>query len=282
MLNLRVIEANDLPAIAGDKSDSYCIIQLIPQQEIKEKTEVIMNSLEPKWNQEFHIPVLNVPTSSLFLSLYDKDQIKENLISTLILPLGTMPFATVIDQWYQMIPNEQAQKGGMIHLSIQILPQNFQPYVQQGVPMTGQINPPLQGQYVQSTQQPYIQQQYQQQPYQQQPLQQPYIQQQPPIQGQYVQSQPYVQPQYGQQQYYAGQPTQYYQQPIYGQPGTTPAQPYTSYEDSYNTPPPPRPPGMNDENYKKLHKAQKKMLKKLMKGDVKGCFKKGMKYILKS
>ena len=43
-----------------------------------------------------------------------------------------------------------------------------------------------------------------------------------------------------------------------------------NYDSQYDIPPP----RMNDENYKK-------MLKKLAKGDIEGCFKKGMKYLLK-
>lgn len=284
ILHLHVIEASDIPVMDNDKSDPYCVIQLIPQSDFKAKTEVVFNSLSPKWNQEFYIPISNVQISSLYLSMYDKDEYKDDIISTLILPIGTMQVGMIIDQWYTMIPSEQVHKGGMIHLVTQLM-QNNQSYSQPGTYQQAQITSPIPGQYV-PQQSSY--------PPQQIPYNQQYPQQQPQY-PQQQQFQQYGQPQqYSQQQFYAGQPInpgqmqtyppqqgQYYpNQPIYPQQGA-PSAPYSPYDDIYNTPPPPRPPGMKDENYKKLQKAQKKMLKKLAKGDIKGCLKNGMKCILK-
>ena len=315
IIHLRLIEANDIPAMDEDKSDAYCVIQLIPQSDIKEKTEVAFNTLSPKWNQEFHIPIANPSTSSLYISMYDKDEHRDDIISTLILPLNTMQVGMIIDQWYQMIPTEQVKKGGILHLITQLTPPNVQPFAQ-----SSQNNQPYglqapnqpdqlafteqrefsfqqQSQYPQQ-QLPYAPQQMQQSYGQQQ---QQFIQQQPYVQQNYAQQPQFAQQQYAQQQYVQQQQLygqqQYYpaQQPIYQQPYLPqqgqyytyqqgypqPGVPYSPYDSQYDIPPPPRPPGMNDENYKKLHKAQKKMLKKLAKGDIGGCFKKGMKYLLK-
>lgn len=313
ILHLRIVEASDIPVMDADSTDAYCVIQLIPQSTYKEKTSVIEKTRSPRWNQEFHIPINDIQSTSLYITLYDKDNYKDDIISTLILQLASVPVGTVVDQWYTMIPAEQVQEGGILHIVTHVATKDAQPFLQipqenedhsiKGCSMPGMYSPgqipqqyPPQMQYCQQPaspqqqmsypqpqasypQQTYPQPQaYQQSPYPQPPQQVPYTQQPIYTQQPVYPQQPVMMPP---QQPYDPQQAQYYPQ-TYNQPGVPP-QPNQGYPYGYpcDTPPPPRPPGMNDDQYKKLKKAQKKILKKIMKGDIQGGLKKGMKYLLK-
>lgn len=283
-LHLRVVEAVDVPKMDVDSSDPYCIIQ-VPQVNRTEKTNVINNSLTLRWNQEFHIPINDVATATLTITMKDKDVTKDDKISTLDIPLCSIPFRTVIDQWYSMIPHKK-KKGGRLHLVIHIAANGEQPFVQlaypgaqvqQGMPgmyPPGQFPPPNyqvippQGQY----QGPPIQGQYPGAPQMQYPPQGQF--QGTPVQGQYNMIPP--QGQYPGAQPPIQQPIQPpAQQPIQPQPVQQPVQPPVAEQPEPSKPskphhnqmdPPPRPPGMSDAAYRKLFSAQKRLLKAALRG----------------
>ena len=223
----------------------------------------------------------------------DKDIAKDDKISTLDISLCSIPFRTVIDQWYNMVSNTK-KKGGRLHLVIHIAQNGDQPFVQLAIPGTqmqqgmpgmyppGQYPPPAypvyqgvppQGQYPGAP----IQGQYQGAPAQGQYQSAPVQGQYPgaPVQGQY----PTVPPQ-GQYpdtaQPVAPQPapqpviTQPAPQPVTPQPAPQPApeKPQKPHhdDDHHKMDPPPRPPGMSDAAYMKLFKAQKRLLRMALGG----------------
>ena len=183
-LHVRVIEAVDIPVMDEFASDPFCCVR-IPESNAQDKTFIIPNCLNPRWNQEFHLPLINPLQSTLNITMYDKDMKLDERMATLDVSLGSIPPGQLIDQWYNMIPCNGVSKGGRIHLIMSIAPAGTNPlypggatYPQQAYPQPGY---PTQTVY---TQQPYqVQPGYPAQPY---PVQQPYGAQPYPAQQPYI------------------------------------------------------------------------------------------------
>ena len=130
VLHLRVIEAKNLAKMdVFSKSDPYVVIKMSGSTIIN-KTHYKKNTLTPRWNEEFHIPVSNPSTDMLHLKMYDKDVTNDDSMATLDIPLSSLPLGRVLDQWYDMVPCQRVKKGGEIHLVLQVTQQGAQPFVQ--------------------------------------------------------------------------------------------------------------------------------------------------------
>ncbi|KAH0789827.1 C2 domain containing protein [Histomonas meleagridis] len=126
-LHLRVIEAQDIAKMDAYKSDPYCVINLTSSNDTR-RTRTIENTLNPRWNEEFHFNVPNPSMSALKILMRDKDLIKDDDMATLEIQLCALPVGQVIDQWYNMIPVRRVKKGGRIHLVLHLAPTGAPPF----------------------------------------------------------------------------------------------------------------------------------------------------------
>ena len=126
-LHLRVIEAQDIAKMDAYKSDPYCVISLSSSNDTR-RTGVIRNTLNPRWNEEFHFNVPNPSMSALKILMRDKDLVKDDDMANLDIQLCSLPVGQVVDQWYNMIPVRRVKKGGRIHLLLHLAPNGVPPF----------------------------------------------------------------------------------------------------------------------------------------------------------
>lgn len=124
MLHVRVVKAVDIPAMdRSGKTDAYCVLALTGCSKTLQ-TSVQKNSMEPEWNEEFHIPCAT--TRGVF-SVYMKDLDKHSVddpISILHIPLSKLPIGKVVEDTYSMEPVEGVEKGGNITLVLHLANSN--------------------------------------------------------------------------------------------------------------------------------------------------------------
>lgn len=137
-LHVRVVEATDIPRMDANATDAYCLLQTSSESLT---TFVVKNSMNPRWNQEFHFSVSAPTVGSLRITMRDKDAIKDDNISYIDIQYCSMPVGQVIDMWYDMIPFNRVRKGGRLHLVLHMAPANSPPFV----PTVG--GPVMQGGY---------------------------------------------------------------------------------------------------------------------------------------
>ena len=130
-LHVRVIEANDIPKmdIITD-TDAYCILRSGAETQ---RTYTILNCKHPRWNQEFHFNISTPTAGSLNITMRDKDVFKDDNISYIDIPYGSLPPGQVIDQWFSMIPFHRVRKGGRLHLLLHMAPTGQPPFVPSNV-----------------------------------------------------------------------------------------------------------------------------------------------------
>ena len=244
-LNLKVVEARDLPKMdVIGSTDGYCVINVGSQTQ---KTRVIDNTKNPRWDQTFRFPSVNQSTP-IQIRLYDHDSVgKDEQISVLDLNTNALAFGRIVDTWYSCKPVKGNKKGGDLHLVLHLCPSGAPAFVEQAMPPPGAYPaqpgyPPQAGAY---------------------PPGQPYPGQMPPQPGMYAPAQPAYpqQPGYPPQQGYPPQPG--YAAPPPG---------YVAPQPGYAAPPPgyaaaPGYPGQYMD--KDQRKAMKKMEKKMEKAEKK-------------
>ena len=132
-LHLKVIEATDIQKMdLFSNSDPYCVIKVTGMSNVR-RTKTKNNTKHPRWNEEFHFPLSNIATDSLYIKMYDKDVVSDDEMATLELPLSTFQVGQVVDQWYDMRPCRK--KGGRIHLVVHVAPLGAAPFVNAPMPM---------------------------------------------------------------------------------------------------------------------------------------------------
>lgn len=129
-LHVRCVEATDIPRMDSNATDAYCVLSTSSEQL---KTNVIQNSMHPRWNQDFHFQVIAPQQGSLHILMRDKDAFKDDDMGTLEIPFASLPIGQVLDQWYDIIPAKKVKKGGRLHLVLHMAPTGAQPFA--AVPM---------------------------------------------------------------------------------------------------------------------------------------------------
>jgi len=109
-VRIKVIEAHGLSKKdSKSQSDPFVVAKLkgIKQMMSSVKSSVVMNNPNPIWNQELDLFVPSV-NDVLLLKVYDKDQIKNQLLGRVEVPLSQFFQAGPSDQWLQLMN----RKGG--------------------------------------------------------------------------------------------------------------------------------------------------------------------------
>ena len=132
ILHLKVVEAVDIPKMdIISKSDPYCIVSLSNSVN-RQRTKTIDNTDHPVWNQEFHFPIKhnsnNTPVS-ISITVYDEDTFsKDDIISSIEIPVNDYLVGRVYDEWYSLYPAKKVKKGGRIHLVVHVAPKDAKPF----------------------------------------------------------------------------------------------------------------------------------------------------------
>jgi len=115
-LIVEVIEANDLVAKDLFKSDPYALVSVESQSF---KTQVIKNSLKPKWNESFAFFVANQNTE-LKVVLFDAEKSgKDQFMGQIIIPFAAFKNKEKVDQWHELqkTPGGKEKVKGSIRIS---------------------------------------------------------------------------------------------------------------------------------------------------------------------
>lgn len=126
VLNLKLIEAKDVPKMDLGKSDPYVVAVVEGQTH---KTKVINNTLTPKWDETFTFDLSDYKTAVAELTLIDKDIASDDKISKLEIGCGYLPYGHIIDQWFTLENLKGGKKkGGQIHVQIQLSQKGKKPF----------------------------------------------------------------------------------------------------------------------------------------------------------
>jgi len=139
-LNIRFIEAKDIAKMdTFGKTDAYCQFGL--NGKVNYKTKIIKNSMTPKWNEDFTLPITNAITDSLHLVMKDHDIAHDDLMAVLDINMSSLPPGVLVDHWYPLQPVDKVPKGGLIHLLLHLAAKTDSPFVNK--PMSPLPNTPL-------------------------------------------------------------------------------------------------------------------------------------------
>ncbi|CAN6838998.1 unnamed protein product [Brassica oleracea] len=114
VLSVTVVAAEDLPAVDFmGKADPFVVITL-KKSEVKSKTRVVPDSLNPVWNQTFDFVVEDALHDLLILEVWDHDKFGKDKIGRVIMTLTRVMLEGEFQEWYAL---DGAKSGKLcIHL----------------------------------------------------------------------------------------------------------------------------------------------------------------------
>ena len=126
VLNLHLIEAKDVPKMDVTSSDPFIRMEF---EGNKNCTQVIKKCLNPKWDQTFQFDIQDLKTAVLYLTLWDKDLVQDDEISTLEFGVSYLPYGKVVNEWFTMENIKgNKKKGGVLHMAIQVAQKGSTPF----------------------------------------------------------------------------------------------------------------------------------------------------------
>ncbi|KAK8834103.1 hypothetical protein M9Y10_036408, partial [Tritrichomonas musculus] len=125
-LHVKVVEADNIPKMDANATDAYCVLSAGGETCT---TFAIMNTMHPKWGQDFHFNVSSPTSGELRIKMRDKDKFKDDDISTIEILYSSLPVGQLIDQWYDMVPCKRVKKGGKLHLILHMARAIFPPFI---------------------------------------------------------------------------------------------------------------------------------------------------------
>jgi len=127
-LTVGVIQATDLPGMdMSGTSDPYVKVYLMPEKK-KYETKVHRKTLNPVFNENFlfKVPYAEVAGKTLRFNVFDFDRFsKHDQIGQIMVPLGSVDLARVIEEWRELLPpddDEKENKLGDICFSLRYVP----------------------------------------------------------------------------------------------------------------------------------------------------------------
>jgi Ca2+-dependent lipid-binding protein len=110
-LNLRIVQAVDVPKMDANASDPYIKIQLTTTS-LKGETKPISNTTTPRWDESFYFPLSSENSGELALELWDKDIKYDDKISTYRLPIKIFAPFFVHDLFVPFVSSVKNKSGG--------------------------------------------------------------------------------------------------------------------------------------------------------------------------
>ena len=126
--HFRIIEGKSLiPMDSNGKNDAFCtLVNLKTPKQIK-KTQILYESIEPKWNYFLNVKIHDYFSDIIRLSCYDYDLIGTNdLIGYIDLPVKDMGEGEIIDKWVTISDNSRV--GGELHIMYHICTIGWKPF----------------------------------------------------------------------------------------------------------------------------------------------------------
>lgn len=128
-LHIRAVEANGIPIMDNiGKSDPYLKFKVSSSSQTW-KTKVVKNTMDPLWNQEFHIPITTNLEDELTVQCYDDDVGKDDLISSMTFKVKEFPVGVVTDTWYTFKGAKGITNPGKIRLVFHLAKSGAKPFV---------------------------------------------------------------------------------------------------------------------------------------------------------
>ena len=123
-LHVHIVEASNITKVDFlNASDLYMTIQLSTSSAIQ-KTNVILNTQSPIWNQIFHFGITD--QGNTVMRAIVKNRIpysdEDPSIAILHIPLGELALFEIRDRWYELQSLVDSNNGGSVHIILQIAP----------------------------------------------------------------------------------------------------------------------------------------------------------------
>ena len=126
----RIIEGkNLLPMDSNGKNDAYCtVVNSKAPKQIK-KTQILYESIDPKWNFFINIKIHDYFSDEIKISCYDYDLVGSNdLIGSTDFKVKNMGNGKIIDEWVPIFNNYK--ETGKLHIMYQICTLGWKPFSQ--------------------------------------------------------------------------------------------------------------------------------------------------------
>jgi Ca2+-dependent lipid-binding protein len=145
VLNFRVISADEIEKMDTlGKTDPYFVITA-PSGQFK--TSVKQNTLTPRYDEDFRIPISNAGQDVVRILLRDEDVAVDEDISYSEILVAILPFGEVVDAWIDLTPVEKVKRGGRVHVIFHFANAQAAPFVAGGSlslrASAGPVLPPL-------------------------------------------------------------------------------------------------------------------------------------------
>ena len=122
---VNVISARDISKMdLVGKTDPYVVLWIQSNPSSRRQTKYLKNNMEPRWNEQFTLELLNQTSDILSFKMWDKDVVDDDEMATLDIPLGQFQLFDIVEKEYDMKPCKGVKKGGKIKLKIQVIPLN--------------------------------------------------------------------------------------------------------------------------------------------------------------
>ncbi|MBN3288772.1 SYT1 protein, partial [Polyodon spathula] len=120
-----IIQAAELPALdMGGTSDPYVKVFLLPDKKKKFETKVHRKTLNPTFNEQFtfKVPYAELGGKTLVMNVYDFDRFsKHDIIGELKVPMNTVDFGHVTEEWKDLQSAEKEEVRPEKHLVLMVL-----------------------------------------------------------------------------------------------------------------------------------------------------------------
>jgi Ca2+-dependent lipid-binding protein len=139
-----LVEATDLAKMDTlGKSDPYCLLGLA-NTPIGFRSTTKDCTYTPVWKEVFVFPLTNPMTDRIEILMKDKDMLADESMATLTVPLAPYASEPPFDGWFPMVPVQGVEKGGNLHLTINVVPASTVAY---SATETGVVKRPPKAQY---------------------------------------------------------------------------------------------------------------------------------------
>ena len=137
----RILEGKNLtPMDSNGKNDAYCTVVNLTKPKIIKKTQILYESIDPKWNYFINIKVYDYETDVIRISCYDYDLIGSNdLIGYADLYVNKMGDGEIINKCIT-IRNKEGYQQGELYIMYQICSVGWTPFKEDNIRYFQHIN----------------------------------------------------------------------------------------------------------------------------------------------